>query len=326
MIKTKPRKKNALDDQFDRVLHMHRIGDKSDGKPVRPSSPTTMTSPFAALREHKAPERRLPSVGHMEPKEQIIGRVRRLLMGAKARSRQSWDDIFHTMDKDRSGKLDLPEMIHGVRHQLNIPPQALPDHELKLLMSGLDSDRSGHVDAHEFYEYVSHGPQDPEKAAALMELKRSRVKRNVQLAFRRNGTSEPAISKLFQRADQCGDGKISWNEFLMFVRIDLQLSYWDVPNSELKVFFKSLDKHDDGVDLMDIVSFVQDAAQDLNSREGMSLMQGSKNQKGSTFRQNLLRKQGVLAEQSTSSFMNVGRSKPAIVREAMVSAVMRKTC
>eukprot|EP00434_Breviolum_minutum_P001454 symbB.v1.2.001282.t1/scaffold68.1/size354569/4 len=46
----------------------------------------------------------------MESAASTISRARRILNGAKARQKESWDELFQAADKDRSRLLDVKEL------------------------------------------------------------------------------------------------------------------------------------------------------------------------------------------------------------------------
>eukprot|EP00913_Durusdinium_trenchii_P007992 g7498.t1 len=116
--------------------------------------------------------------------------------------------------------------------------------------------RSGVIDWSEFLTFVARGPKRPEDEAKLFALRTKRVHRNLRMAFNKFQTDQAAVQKLFEKIDRGSDGKISIHELLSFVRSDLKLSKWDVFESEMKSFYRTMDTDGDGVVVEELLQFI----------------------------------------------------------------------
>lgn len=219
--------------------------------------------------------------------------------------------------------------------RLNICEAALSDFEVQTIHSEIDSDQSGVVDWQEFLQFVARGPKRPEDEAKLFALRTKRVHRNMRLAFNKFQTDQSAVQKLFEKIDKGCDRKISIHELLTFVRSDLKLTQWDVFESELKAFYKTMDTNGDGLDVdelllfirktrstfqkgkVDRFSFVEDPRPGTLRKQPTFRMQllserMSKSQSAGELRKD--RCNSLPALSSTPSFVNLGRTRPPIVR------------
>ncbi|CAK8986764.1 unnamed protein product [Durusdinium trenchii] len=192
----------------------------------------------------------------MEAASHTACRARRILVGAKSRQKESWDELFQAADKDRSRMLDLKELKIVIREKLHIPESALTDFEIQSIHGEIDLDQSGVIDWSEFLTFVARGPKRPEDEAKLFALRTKRVHRNLRMAFNKFQTDQAAVQKLFEKIDRGSDGKISIHELLSFVRSDLKLSKWDVFESEMKSFYRTMDTDGDGVVVEELLQFI----------------------------------------------------------------------
>jgi len=121
-------------------------------------------------------------------------------------------------------------------------------------------DKGGGVDLAELFEYLAHGSQGNVDEAKHKAKRLQRVHKNIQMGFqqlRLRDKGEMAVRKLFSKLDMDGEGKLSPFEFNHFVRNGLKLSRWDVMNEDLMNFYKHLDKNGDGVDVDEVISFIR---------------------------------------------------------------------
>eukprot|EP00930_Biecheleria_cincta_P069742 TRINITY_DN57448_c0_g1_i1.p1 TRINITY_DN57448_c0_g1~~TRINITY_DN57448_c0_g1_i1.p1 ORF type:complete len:279 (-),score=53.58 TRINITY_DN57448_c0_g1_i1:20-856(-) len=193
----------------------------------------------------------------METTAEIVSRARRRLVGAKSRQQLSWKEIFSTVDQDASSTLDFKELKAVVRDALHLPETTLSDHDLAILSAEIDKDGSGSLDLTEFLEFVARGPKRPEDEVKLLQLKTGRVQRNLRIGFQRFQATAKEASSIFSSMDREDDGKLSFYEFSSFVRRELKLTQWDVFESDLKTFYKSLDENGDGIDAQEFFSFLR---------------------------------------------------------------------
>jgi len=193
----------------------------------------------------------------METTAEIIARARRRLVAAKSRQQLSWKELFSAVDQDNSKTLDLKELKAVVRDALHLSETALSDYDLATLIAEIDQDASGTLDLTEFLEFVARGPKRPEDEVKLLRLKTGRVQRNLRIGFQRFQANANVSSQLFSSMDKEDDGKLSFYEFSSFVRRELKLTQWDVFESDLKTFYKSLDDNGDGIDAQEFFNFLQ---------------------------------------------------------------------
>jgi len=234
----------------------------------------------------------------------------------------SWDKVFAAADSDKSGALDAKELKQAVRAALRITPETLPDYDLQVLFDVIDHDKSGSVEMSELLEYVSHGSKRPDDETRLLEKKTARVRRNLNLAFRKYTASHSAINELFANIDAGGDGKISLLEFLYFARQNLHLTVYDVGDMELKQFYKSMDRDGDGVDAEELLNFIKEQHAELSGRKVFSFMDGSSEdavKKEPWKQRNPFEKACASSEGPSCVFVNLGRIKPPSMRLAMSS-------
>lgn len=276
----------------------------------------------------------------METSADIYHRARRVLVGAKMRqSKESWDELFHAADKDRSKTLDLKELTQVLREKLRIPDTTLPDHEIQVVFCEIDIDKTGAISGPEFSRFVSRGPLNPEEEAKLFAVRVKRVHRNLRLGFRNYRTDDAAVRKLFDRIDRGGDGRISMHELMGFVREDLKLSRWDVFESEMKAFYKSMDDNGDGLDANELVKFIRHTRaangkqHQRNQVDKFSFVEDTSTSSAQlrrrpTYRTQLLSDRMPKSQSagelrsgggsptfvSTPSFVNLGRTRPPMVR------------
>jgi Ca2+-binding EF-hand superfamily protein len=215
-------------------------------------------------------------------------------------------------------------------------------------------DKSGGVDLAELFEYLAHGSKGNVDEAKHKAKRLQRVHKNIQMGFqqlRLRDKGEMAVRKLFSKLDMDGEGKLSLFEFSTFVRHGLKLSRWDVMNEDLMQFYKHLDKNGDGVDVDELIYFIRTSDKDMGQEYSFSHnLHSPKVEKKKTYRQQLqelrpssstpnlsfgrsnsprpqssgpiLGPSGVGAAAAraafslrpSSSFVNLGRSRTAIVR------------
>ncbi|CAE7396377.1 cysK [Symbiodinium sp. CCMP2592] len=159
--------------------------------------------------------------------------------------------------KEEIKACDVQSPFNVLREKLRIPDTTLPDHEIQVVFCEIDLDKTGAISGPEFSKFVSRGPLNPEEEAKLFAVRVKRVHRNLRLGFRNYKTDDAAVRRLFDRIDRGGDGRISMHELMGFVREDLKLTKWDVFESEMKAFYKSMDDNGDGLDANELVKFIR---------------------------------------------------------------------
>mmetsp|Transcript_70654 Transcript_70654/g.169310 ORF Transcript_70654/g.169310 Transcript_70654/m.169310 type:complete len:288 (-) Transcript_70654:124-987(-) len=195
----------------------------------------------------------------LESRDEVLSRVRRRLNAARVQKGMSWESLFKECDANNSGTLDWKEMKVMARNVLGVPTQTVCEYELKVLFGEIDKDGSGSIDVAEMLEYLQHGSRRPEDEAARFEVRIERVRRNVQMAFQKLGSSEAEIRNLFKLVDMDDSCRLSQYEFNFFVRHDLGMSRWHIKNSDLDDFYRYLDKDGDGIDVDELLSYVKQA-------------------------------------------------------------------
>jgi len=193
----------------------------------------------------------------MEPRAEVLARTRRRINAAKARQNKSWQDVFGKCDKDQSGYLDCAELNEACRVVLNIPENAICDYELRTLFNEMDQDRSGGVNIEELMNYLRQGFRTPEEIQSRANVRIQRVRKNLKTAFQGVSSNESSIRKLFGSLDRDGDAMLTQYEFKSFVRTNLKLSFWDISNSDVEDFYKYLDKDGDGIEVEELIGFVK---------------------------------------------------------------------
>lgn len=209
---------------------------------------------------------RTPRVGRANNAKEIVARARRLIINAKAQSNMTWDQIF----VNHSDELSFQELKKCLRRDLAISPKALSDFDTKVLFSELDADKSGTVNIKEMLSYVAHGPKRIHDEEAMLLKRTARVRRNLNMACRKyagvKAFTAESTAKIFKQLDLEGDGHLSKYEFVEFVREGLGLSMWDVPESELLQFYVIMDKDNDGLDPLELLDFIQGHQEEMANR------------------------------------------------------------
>lgn len=194
----------------------------------------------------------------MESTEELLGRTRSRISALKARRGKSWQEVFAKCDKDQSGYLDYKEFSGAIRTTLEIPENVVRNYELVVLFDKLDNDRSGGVSIEELLNYLQQGFRTPAEIASRTQVRIQRVRKNLKMAFQTLASNEAAIRKLFSSQDLDDDNALSLYEFKGFVRTRLNLSFWDVCNTDLEDFFNYLDKDRSGsIQVDEFISFVR---------------------------------------------------------------------
>eukprot|EP00747_Dinoflagellata_sp_TGD_P063892 gnl/TRDRNA2_/TRDRNA2_153650_c3_seq1.p1 gnl/TRDRNA2_/TRDRNA2_153650_c3~~gnl/TRDRNA2_/TRDRNA2_153650_c3_seq1.p1 ORF type:complete len:286 (-),score=66.33 gnl/TRDRNA2_/TRDRNA2_153650_c3_seq1:95-952(-) len=281
----------------------------------------------------------------MEREEDVLNRCRRVLNAVKFRSGKSMEEMFKAIDANNSGSLDFRELLFAVRNVLNVHQTTICDYDLKTLFTAMDKDGSGEVSLEELFEYLAKGPRRPEDEAAKMQQRIQRVRKNLRIAFGRLDKNEASIRRLFNALDVDGTGRLSEWEFEEFVRIDLKMSRWDIQSGDLKEFYFALDSDGDGIDVEELLAYIRkkDTKDDYNGQFSFCILTpGPKVQKKrKTYLQQLVEENNRIAGSSrtsptmssshgklptlsrptsmpelryTPSFVNTGRTRPAIVR------------
>ncbi|CAK9090711.1 Ribosomal small subunit pseudouridine synthase A, partial [Durusdinium trenchii] len=122
-----------------------------------------------------------PRVGLASDAKEIVARARRLIINAKAQLSASWDQIFIS----HAEELSFQELKKVLRRDLAISPKALSDFDLKVLFLELDADKSGTVNVKEMLDYVAHGPKRIHDEQAMLMKRTARVRRNLNMACRK---------------------------------------------------------------------------------------------------------------------------------------------
>jgi Ca2+-binding EF-hand superfamily protein len=144
-----------------------------------------------------------------------------------------------------------------VRTTINVPENAICAYELRTLFNEMDKDRSGGVNIEELLVYLAQGPRTPEEIAARAQVRIQRVRKNLKTAFQGIASNESTLRKLFQKLDMDSDSTLSLYEFKTFVRMNLKLSFWDVNNTDIEDFFRYLDRDGSGITADELISFVR---------------------------------------------------------------------
>lgn len=193
----------------------------------------------------------------MEEKREILARTRNRIFLIKNRRGKSWQEVFAKCDKDQSGLLNYAELSNAVRDSLNIPECVIYNYELKILFEEIDADGSGEVSIEELLQYLTQGHKTPEQVAAKAQVRLQRVRKSLKTALQAVASNEMAMRKMFANLDKDGDSTISQNEFISFVRKKLALTSWDVSDTDIKDFFKHLDRDGGGVQVDEFIAFVR---------------------------------------------------------------------
>jgi len=209
---------------------------------------------------------RTPRVGRAKNEKEIIARARRLIINSKAQSSLSWDLIF----MNHAEELSFQELKKCLRRDLAISPKALSDFDMKVLFSELDADKSGTVNIREMMSYVAHGPKRIHDEEAMLLKRTARVRRNLNMACRKfagvKAFTAESTAKVFKALDLEGNGHLSKYEFVEFVRGGLGLNMWDVPESELLQFYVIMDKDNDGLDPVELMEFIHGNQEEMANR------------------------------------------------------------
>ena len=313
-------------EEFSRVLHTFGT-DTSNWEERRCVSRDAVRNPFMSPFKHsgRTPEEELginlanrePIVGRKLSNSEVLARARRVIISAKAHRDMTWDKVFAAADMDKSGSLDVKELKQAMRSALRISPQTLPDYDLHILFDAIDHDNSGSVELTELLEYVSHGARRANDAEELFRKKTARVRRNLNLAFRKYTASHAAINELFANIDAGGDGKISLVEFMYFARMHLKLSQYDVGDMELKQFYKGMDPDGDGVDADELMKFIKEQHAELSGRQVFSFMEKEEHRRNEPWKQRNPFEGRSTSQSPSSVFVNLGRIKPPHMRLAI---------
>ncbi|CAJ1374573.1 unnamed protein product [Effrenium voratum] len=313
--------------EFSKVLHTFGT-DTSNLEERRCVSRDAVREPFVSPFKHIGSrdeeshwmENRSPVVGRKFSNAEVLGRARRVIISAKAHREIDWDKVFLAADVDKSGALDLKELKQVMRVALRISPQTLPDYDIQVLFEAIDQDGSGSVEMSELLEYVCHGSKRPDDDQELFRKKTARVRRNLNLAFRKYTASHAAINELFANMDAGGDGKVSLTEFMYFARINLRLTQYDVGDMELKQFYRGMDHDGDGVDAEELLNFIKEQHAELSSRKVFSFAdKDGGGIKKEPWKQRNPFDRGNCLESPSSVFVNLGRIKPPPMRLAVAS-------
>lgn len=266
----------------------------------------------------------------MESRADVLARTRRRINAAKSRLRKTWEDVFGHCDKDRSGCLELHEFEWAVREMLNVPENGLCRYELKMLFNEIDADGSGGVSLEELMSYLANGYRSPEEIASRAQVRIQRVRRCLKMAFQSLGTNDAQMRKLFVKLDLDSDSSLSLHEFQAFVRMELKLSFWDLTNSDIDEFYKSLDNNrGQGVTVDELLSFVKTNCAGKQPKEFsfMTIAPSGRSQKlakKKTFKQTLLQdtfRSSSLPDLSrmryTASVVSLGRGGMPATRSSL---------
>jgi len=312
-------------EEFSRVLHTFGT-DTSNWEERRCVSRDAVRDPFISPFKHSGrnPEEELginlakrePIVGRRLSNSEVLARARRVIISAKVHRDMTWDKVFAAADMDKSGSLDVKEMKQAMRSALRISPQTLPDYDLHMLFDAIDHDNSGSVELTELLEYVSHGARRANDAEELFRKKTARVRRNLNLAFRKYTASHAAINELFANIDAGGDGKISLVEFMYFARMHLKLSLYDVGDMELKQFYKGMDPDGDGVDTDELFKFIKEQHAELSGRQVFSFIEKGEGRRKEPWKQRNPF-EGRSNTSPSSVFVKLGRIKAPHMRLAI---------
>jgi len=264
----------------------------------------------------------------MESKQQVLARTRRKINAAKSRLQKSWEDVFGSCDKDKSGALDYREFEEGIRTMLNIPLNAICQYDLRTVFNEIDVDSSGGVNIEELLGYLTKGYRTPEEIASRAQVRIERVRRCLKMAFQTLATNDATLKKLFAKLDMDGDSSLSLYEFRTFVRMDLKLSFWDVNNTDAEEFYRNLDAdNNNSVTVEELIAFVRTNNTARNKHfsfmtepltpTGQNSRPSSRQSKRKTFKQTLLEESFRSASMPDLSQMRYTASVVSRGRERM---------
>jgi Ca2+-binding EF-hand superfamily protein len=244
--------------------------------------------------------------------------VRQKINCQKARLGLSWDEIFKACDADGSGDLSFKEFVKTIRTVLGLSERTVCVYDLRVLFDAVDVDKSGDLDKEELYAFLSKGQPTQADLVARGKKRFDRAWKAVTEAFGRMSDNESDIRFMFRKIDADGSGIISEDEFIRFVRSDLQVSKWLVKETDLGLFYKTLDTDGDGLEVEELI---RHCVKEKDSRSVPKLAQSArpKLQTTPTYRQVLLKdcmgsyrlsiSESAPTIPSGASFLNLGRSR-----------------
>jgi Ca2+-binding EF-hand superfamily protein len=143
--------------------------------------------------------------------------------------------LFHSYDKDHSGKIEKPEFIHMVKELL----PRMPTEAMDKVWHKFDRDNSKSVDLKEFLYEITNGVIDPKEKIAVTREKTTRCLIALKADVKYYKVSSHEVLRIF---DKNKDGKIDFKEFCDLVAaIDKRL-----PQDEMKLMFDYLDADRNG--------------------------------------------------------------------------------
>lgn len=202
-----------------------------------------------------------PSKCGLEKPADVLSRVRRKLVAAKARSGLSWEELFVQSDRSKTGTLSYKELTIMVREILKVPLHTVCEHDLKVLFTEADEEGTSALNLAVLLKYLQQGYKRPEDEEARLKQRVTRVQRNVHMALCKIRGDEEEIRKIFDVADLDDSNRLSPFEFNSFVRNDLALSKWHVMDSDVKGVYRTFDKDGQGIDFMEFLGSIRQAGQ-----------------------------------------------------------------
>ena len=132
--------------------------------PLSQTSPPTAQSPSTRHRRGSQPgwgqHQRRRSSGQLSTG--TLAKLRAKLRAAAYTSRGlDLHKLFHRIDRDRSGTVELAEFVAAVRKEARISPQEVSDWDLEQLFKAADEDNSGAIDTDEFVAFLNRVHHDP---------------------------------------------------------------------------------------------------------------------------------------------------------------------
>lgn len=258
-----------------------------------------------------------------------MARVRQKINKAKIRIGLSWEQIFLACDEDASGLIDFKEFLKTVRTVLGLGERTICKYDLRLLFDAVDVDKSGDLDLEELYAFLSKGRPTQAELVARGKQRFARAWKALSEALGRMKMTEADIRFLFRKIDLDDSGVISEDEFFRFVRYDLQLSPWLCKETDLGLFYRTLDTDGDGLEVEELIRYLKQEKRATLSNGRSTGGSLSRLQTLPTYRQVLLKdclgshrlsvSESAPKIPSGASFLNLGRSRAPTSRSGSCS-------
>lgn len=257
-----------------------------------------------------------------------VARVRQKINKAKSRLGLTWEEIFKSCDEDNSGLVSFKEFLKTVRTVLSLSERTVCVYDLRLLFDAVDTDKSGDLDLEELYSFLSKGRPTQAELVARGKKRFEKSWKALSEAFGRTSDNPGKnIRFLFKKIDEDNSGTITEEEFLRFVRLDLEIAPWACKETDLGLFYRALDTDGDGLKVEELMRHLAGSKGRSSTRSGPkppALLQTTP-----TYRQVLLKdclgsyrlskNESAPVIPSGSSFLNLGRSRAPTSRYGSTS-------